>query len=106
MRNLDVLYAYNSDFNLNLKKNWFYLIRYYWYITDTYDSDDRPALLTDDTSAHKIYVGARPRERRSLMTTRETASLEQEQDEREYERFAEQTVHRLDFSQKVDYDDR
>ncbi|XP_029666691.1 A disintegrin and metalloproteinase with thrombospondin motifs 9 isoform X3 [Formica exsecta] len=74
-------------------------------VIDTYDSDDRPALLTDDTSAHKIYVGARPRERRSLMTTRETASLEQEQDEREYERFAEQTVHRLDFSQKVDYDD-
>lgn len=104
MYNFDVLYVYNPDSNLNLKKNWFYPIRHYWYITDTYDSDDRPASLTNDTSAHKVYVGTGSRKRRSLMT-RETAS-QREQDEREYERFAEQTVHRPDFSQKGDYDDR
>lgn len=60
-----------------------------------------------DDNFHKVYVGAHSRERRSLLMTRkETASLEREQQEREYERFAEQNKHRLNFFQKVDYDDR
>ncbi|XP_072761907.1 A disintegrin and metalloproteinase with thrombospondin motifs 15 isoform X4 [Anoplolepis gracilipes] len=68
-----------------------------------YNSNDRPVSLTDDTSAREIYVGARSRERRSLMT-RKTASLEREQQGQGYEHFVERSEHRLNFFQK-DYDD-
>ncbi|XP_024868188.1 A disintegrin and metalloproteinase with thrombospondin motifs 9 isoform X1 [Temnothorax curvispinosus] len=71
-----------------------------------YDSDDIPSPLTDDSSARKVYVGERSRERRSL--TRKTASLERfpREKEEEYERFTELTEHRQDFFQRLDYDDR
>lgn len=73
-------------------------------LTD-YDSDDVPSPLTDDSSARKVYVGERSRERRSL--TRKTASLERlpREEKEEYERFTELSEHR-DFFQRLDYDER
>lgn len=70
-----------------------------------YDSDDVPSPLTDDSSARKVYVGERSRERRSL--TRKTASLERlpREEKEEYERFTELSERR-DFFQRLDYDDR
>ncbi|XP_011064845.1 PREDICTED: A disintegrin and metalloproteinase with thrombospondin motifs 9 [Acromyrmex echinatior] len=70
-----------------------------------YDSDDVPSPLTDDSSARRIYVGERSRERRSL--TRKTASLERfpREEEERYEQFTELSEHR-DFFQRLDYDDR
>ncbi|XP_018310553.1 A disintegrin and metalloproteinase with thrombospondin motifs gon-1 isoform X1 [Mycetomoellerius zeteki] len=70
-----------------------------------YDSDDVPSPLTDDSSARRIYVGERSRERRSL--TRKTASLERfpREEEERYEQFTELSGHR-DFFQRLDYDDR
>ncbi|KAG5308607.1 ATS20 metalloproteinase, partial [Pseudoatta argentina] len=70
-----------------------------------YDSDDVPSPLTDDSSARRIYVGERSRERRSL--TRKTASLERfpREEEERYKQFTELSEHR-DFFQRLDYDDR
>ena len=70
-----------------------------------YDSDDVPSPLTDDSSARRIYVGERSRERRSL--TRKTASLERfpREEEERYEQFTELSEHR-DFFQRLDYNDR
>lgn len=71
-----------------------------------YDSDEIPSPLTDDSSARRIYVGERSRERRSL--TRKTASLERfpREEEEGYERFTELTEHRRNFFQRLDYDNR
>lgn len=71
-------------------------------LTD-YDSDDIPSPLIDDSSARKIYVGERSRERRSL--TRKTASLDRfpREEEEEYERFTELSEHRRNFFQRLNY---
>lgn len=68
-----------------------------------YDSDDIPSPLIDDSSARKIYVGERSRERRSL--TRKTASLDRfpREEEEEYERFTELSEHRRNFFQRLNY---
>ncbi|XP_011638935.1 A disintegrin and metalloproteinase with thrombospondin motifs 20 isoform X3 [Pogonomyrmex barbatus] len=72
-----------------------------------YDSDDVPSPLTDDSSARKIHVEERSRERRSL--TRKTASSERflrEKEEEEYAQFTGQSEHHRDFFQRMDYNDR
>ncbi|XP_032671699.1 A disintegrin and metalloproteinase with thrombospondin motifs 9 isoform X2 [Odontomachus brunneus] len=70
-----------------------------------YDLNDTPSPSTDDSSAGKIYVGERPRERRSL--TRKTASLRRsKEEEKEYERFTEQSEYRRALFEEEDHDNR
>lgn len=72
-----------------------------------YDLDDTPSSLTDDSSARRIHVGERPRERRSL--TRKTASLGRskgEEERREYERFTEHSEYRRALFEEEDHDNR
>lgn len=76
--------------------------------TDYDLDDDTPSPLTDDGSARQIHVGERPRERRSL--TRKTASLgrskDEEEEEKEYERFTGQSEYRRALFEEEDHDNR
>lgn len=71
-----------------------------------YDLDDTPSPLTDDSSARKIYVGERPRERRSL-TRKAASSLERsKEEEKKYEQFIEQSEYRRTLFEEEDHDNR
>ncbi|KAG7202290.1 hypothetical protein KM043_018623 [Ampulex compressa] len=68
-----------------------------------YDAEEAPAALMDDSSAAKIYVGERTRERRSLT---EKTSLDHSREDEEYEQFIGRSEHRRNFLRHDDQYER